>query len=448
MSSNHREKRSDWLGDVFKNYWDLGFTAFGGPPTHFQILHRRFVKKTGWITEEQYKELFALTQSLPGPASTKMAFCIALERSGFIGACMAFLLWNASTVGIVAVAAFQLSERSITDPLSRVIILFTAGAGMLYKALWYFPLLMVISGLATCWWDVGGGHELAKLVEKQWTRIKRAMGSLVKSPSIRQQKDSRGQLGAHGVELSQVRPPVDDVPDATATTSVVQPDAQGPRASLHSTTLSTPPQILEMQKGSSGPSRPSQEDDRSVPLTAETGLLILVGFFTSFITLLVLRAVLHHAPLLLKLYTNMYLAGTIIFGGGPVVIPLLREYVVTEGWVSNRDFLLGLAIIQAFPGPNFNFAVYLAALTAKSAGVPSIVSAILGWVGIFLPGLALATAATSLFPLVRNSKFVPSILRGVNAGAIGLVWTAVYRLWEIGYLTPKATSGTSLGLDP
>jgi chromate transport protein ChrA len=50
----------------------------------------------------------------------------------------------------------------------------------------------------------------------------------------------------------------------------------------------------------------------------------------------------------------MYLAGTIIFGGGPVVIPLLREYAVEPGWVSSRDSLLGLAIIQAFPGPNFN----------------------------------------------------------------------------------------------
>ena len=69
----------------------------------------------------------------------------------------------------------------------------------------------------------------------------------------------------------------------------------------------------------------------------------------------------------------MYLAGTIIFGGGPVVIPLLREYIVSEGWVSPRDFLIGLALIQGFPGPNFNFAVYLGGLTAinyyKGSGV-------------------------------------------------------------------------------
>ena len=59
--------------------------------------------------------------------------------------------------------------------------------------------------------------------------------------------------------------------------------------------------------------------------------------------------------LIFDLFSNMYLAGTIIFGGGPVVIPLLREYVVEPGWVSPRDFLLGLAIIQAFPGPNCTY---------------------------------------------------------------------------------------------
>ena len=98
----------------------------------------------------------------------------------------------------------------------------------------------------------------------------------------------------------------------------------------------------------------------------------------------------------------MYLAGTIIFGGGPVVIPLLRSYVVGPGWVSGRDFLLGLAMIQAWPGPNFNFAVYLGALALRASPYPT----------------------------------------------VGLVFTAVYRLWNIGYLTPETTSGQSLALDP
>ncbi|KAK2471451.1 hypothetical protein H9L39_17682, partial [Fusarium oxysporum f. sp. albedinis] len=80
-------------------------------------------------------------------------------------------------------------------------------------------------------------------------------------------------------------------------------------------------------------------------------------FLLSFIVVMVLRGTLPYKSRLYSLFANMYLAGTIIFGGGPVVIPLLREYVVAENWVSPRDFLIGLALIQAFPGPNFNFAV-------------------------------------------------------------------------------------------
>jgi chromate transport protein ChrA len=144
----------------------------------------------------------------------------------------------------------------------------------------------------------------------------------------------------------------------------------------------------------------------------------------------------------------MYLAGTIIFGGGPVVIPLLREYVVGPGWVSSRDFLIGLAIIQAFPGPNFNFAVYLCALAFRGTDTPTVVGALLGFIGIFAPGILLAVGVQGLWKLLRAKSVVVALLRGINATAVGLVFTAVYRLWQIGYLTPLASQGQSLAGDP
>lgn len=144
----------------------------------------------------------------------------------------------------------------------------------------------------------------------------------------------------------------------------------------------------------------------------------------------------------------MYLAGTIIFGGGPVVIPLLREYVVQPGWVSSRDFFIGLAVIQAFPGPNFNFAVYLGALSLQHSKWPTILGAIIGYTGIFVPGISLAIGIQSIWRVIRSKPFVISLLRGMNATAVGLVFTAVYRLWEIGYLTRGAVNGRSLAKDP
>lgn len=145
----------------------------------------------------------------------------------------------------------------------------------------------------------------------------------------------------------------------------------------------------------------------------------------------------------------MYLAGTVIFGGGPVVIPLLRSYVVDPNWVSSRDFLIGLAIIQSFPGPNFNFAVFLGALTL-SASHHSVLGAILSGFAIFSPGLILAVAVQSFWRALRRKMYVVHFLRGVNAAAVGLVFTAVYRLWEIGYLRPGGSSeeGVSLAREP
>lgn len=168
----------------------------------------------------------------------------------------------------------------------------------------------------------------------------------------------------------------------------------------------------------------------------------------SFIGVLVARGQIRTPPLALDLFANMYLAGTIIFGGGPVVIPLLRSYVVGPGWVSSRDFLIGLAIIQAFPGPNFNFAVYLGSLSLLHSRFPTIFGAFLGGLGIFVPGITLAVAVQSFWRVLRSRKYVIDFLRGVNATAVGLVFTAVYRLWEIGYLTPSDSAGQSLANNP
>ena len=74
--------------------------------------------------------------------------------------------------------------------------------------------------------------------------------------------------------------------------------------------------------------------------------------------------------------------------------------------------------------------------------------AILGFLGIFSPGLILVFGFQALWGVLRSRPIVIALLRGVNAAAVGLVFTAVYRLWEIGYLTPGHENGTSLGTEP
>ncbi|KAI1184212.1 chromate transporter-domain-containing protein [Nemania serpens] len=422
LSQNERltkTRRRAWR--VVEADWHLGLTSFGGPPVHFKILYDKYVKKLGWIDEQVYQEIFSLSQALSGPASTKMLYCINLLCEGFLPAVLGFLLWslpgafgmfglcigvsnigetlpraayallsglNASIVGVIALAAVQLSQKAITDKSTRIIVFLGASAGMLYNALWYFPVLIVLGGIATVVFDSRLLHPLP-------------------------------------------------------TTAPITQD-QPPGA----------PRQVERESSSPASDRAEREEPRVVPadrqfnMSWKHGLLIIGLFFASFIAIIVVRATVEPRPLFFRLSANLYLAGTIIFGGGPVVIPLLREYIVAEGWVSPRDFLIGLAVIQAFPGPNFNFAVYLGGLTAANAGLNTGVGAILGFVAIFAPGLILCHGTMGIWAALRSVRVVKSALRGVNAAAVGLIYTAVYRLWQIGYIDEGFAQGTSLANDP
>ena len=98
---------------------------------------------------------------------------------------------------------------------------------------------------------------------------------------------------------------------------------------------------------------------------------------------------------------------------------------------------------------DFTVAVYLGSLSAiSSPSLPSVIGALIGYIAIFTPGLVLHTGTMGLWKSMRNRRWVTSSLRGVNAAAVGLVYTAVYRLWEIGNLDETHQSGSSLGKDP
>ena len=100
--------------------------------------------------------------------------------------------------------------------------------------------------------------------------------------------------------------------------------------------------------------------------------------------------------------------------------------------VDSRDFLLGFAILQAFPGPNFNFAAYLGVLAIPNH--PAL-GAFLGWLGIFSPGLILKLSLLPIYNSWRKHEVAKSVLRGLNASATGLVFTAVWQLF-LGKLPP------------
>lgn len=126
-----------------------------------------------------------------------------------------------------------------------------------------------------------------------------------------------------------------------------------------------------------------------------------------------------------------YRAGALVFGGGHVVLPLLRDALVPGGWVSDATFLTGYGFAQGMPGPLFTFAAYLGAVSAPAHA--SAVWAILALIAIFLPGLLLASAALSLWSRLAQAPAAAAILAGINAAVVGVLAAALYNpVWTTG----------------
>src|ERR1700734_4027396 len=119
-----------------------------------------------------------------------------------------------------------------------------------------------------------------------------------------------------------------------------------------------------------------------------------------------------------------YRSGALVFGGGHVVLPLLRTAVVDPGWVSANAFLAGYGAAQAVPGPLFTFAAYLGAVAGVGPG--GVAGAALALVAIFAPGLLLLMAALPFWNGLRACVNARAAMAGVNAAVVGLLASALY----------------------
>jgi chromate transporter len=125
-----------------------------------------------------------------------------------------------------------------------------------------------------------------------------------------------------------------------------------------------------------------------------------------------------------RLFDAYYRCGALVFGGGHVVLPLLRDAFVTPGWVSDNTFLAGYGAAQAIPGPLFTFAAYLGAVVGPTPhGVPG---AMLGLVGIFLPGMLILIGTLPFWNILRARAETQAVMRGINAAVVGLLGAALY----------------------
>lgn len=129
-----------------------------------------------------------------------------------------------------------------------------------------------------------------------------------------------------------------------------------------------------------------------------------------------------------------YRSGALVFGGGHVVLPLLRDAMVPFGWISDDRFLIGYGLAQAVPGPLFTLAAYLGGANAYA---PSAWSACVAVIFIFLPGLLMTIAALALWSRVSRHDIIRSALAGINAAVVGVLAAALYNpVWKTAVLAP------------
>ena len=113
-----------------------------------------------------------------------------------------------------------------------------------------------------------------------------------------------------------------------------------------------------------------------------------------------------------------------VFGGGHVVLPLLKETVVNPGWISQDDFLAGYGAAQAVPGPMFTLAAYLGARLPDGDGGG--IGAVVALGAIFLPGFLLVAGVLPLWRSIMSRPIAARAIAGINAAVVGLLGAALY----------------------
>ena len=344
-------------GEVFLAFLKQGLTAFGGPVAHLGYFRREFVERRGWVSETAFADLLALSQFLPGPASSQLGMAIGLRRAGYAGMLAAWL--------------------GFTLPAATAMILLAEWAPDLTSA-----------------WGGGWLHGLKIAAAAVVLQALIAMARQLASGPIRAGMALGAGLGvlmAHG------------------SGSLPQIFALIAGGLFGFFWLQAPP-----------PPTPDDPATHAVPPAASGAALTI---FVLLLAVLPFAASALQSPTL-GLVSVFYRTGSLVFGGGHVVLPLLDRDIVGRGWLDRDTFLAGYGAVQALPGPLFSFAGFVGTAQDYSPG---------GWrmgvlcvAAIFLPSLLLIIGVLPFWDRLKTQPAARGALAGLNAVVVGLLAAALW----------------------
>ncbi|MDA7921833.1 chromate efflux transporter [Verrucomicrobiales bacterium] len=360
--------------EILREFTILGLTSFGGPTAHVAFFRDRFVGVKKWLSESDFADLLALCQFLPGPASSQLGLSIGWRKGGLPGAIAAWI--------------------GFTLPSAIALILFGIG-------------VMAVSGGG---FDASGGW-LRGLQIAVVTVIANAVVSMWKSLCPGRLHQFIALAAASVMLLSSV---------AWMQLLVI---ALGAILGLILFR-----KLVITEKADSTGRFPTGASDEPNPVRGLSGsrwfgVSCLVAFF----------ALLFGLPLLvsssqdnsiLAAFNAMFRSGSLVFGGGHVVLPLLSQEVVAPGWLTGEEFLAGYGAAQAVPGPLFTFSAYLGAIM-DDVGGPWLMGSVC-LVGIFLPAWLLVLGVMPFWSDLVKKPSLRAALIGTNAAVVGLLGAALY----------------------
>jgi chromate transporter len=357
------------LMEIFLVFLRLGLTSFGGPTAHIGYFREAFVEKRKWLTDSEYADLVALCQFLPGPASSQVGFAVGLRRGGWLGGAAAWL-------------GFTLPSA----------------------------LALVIFGLSLLRWGSGGGDSengsgwLRGLQLTAVVVIAKAVWSMAVSLCPDRLRVTLA-LAAAAVVLAW--------PGTLAQVGVI----------LGGGLVGW---LLLKKAGQGSVVAESDGIDSG-------GQKTRLSRMAPMICLVLFAALLFGLPVVAKVSGSrewvvadgFFRTGSLVFGGGHVVLPLLRAEMVEPGLVTEENFLAGYGAAQAVPGPLFTFAAYLGTVIEDSDSPVRMAAICL--VAVFAPSWLLIGGVLPLWERLRRIASLRSALAGTNAAVVGLLGAALYR---------------------
>ncbi|HCX23204.1 MAG: chromate transporter [Flammeovirgaceae bacterium] len=170
------------------------------------------------------------------------------------------------------------------------------------------------------------------------------------------------------------------------------------------------------------------------PVEEKTSIKINWSNFFLWLGVLVFAAVLGHITqyLPIRLFENFYRNGSLIFGGGQVLVPLLyTEFVEFKDYLTSEQFLSGYGFVQALPGPVFSFSAYVGTLSMRDTNIAQqVLGGVMAAAGVFLPGTFLIFFVSRFWEDLKKYRMVKASLEGINAVSSGMVIAAAFLLFE------------------